>query len=63
MKTIITLLVLILVAWMGIAYLLVILKKADSFPEAVTLVLNKFVEGGKFYGMTICTMGANAAAN
>ena len=49
MKAIITLIVLILVAWLGIAYLLVIQKKADSFPEAVTLVLNKFVELGKFY--------------
>lgn len=48
MNMVISLIVVLLVAWLGIAYLLVIFKKSETYGDALTLVLNTFWEWGKF---------------
>ncbi|MCH5259540.1 MAG: hypothetical protein J1F18_07300 [Lachnospiraceae bacterium] len=48
MKYLISMIVVLLVAWLAIAYLLVIFKKSETYADALTLVLNTFWSWGKF---------------
>lgn len=40
--------VILIIAWLGIAYVLVLMKKAETYADALTLVLNTFWSWGKF---------------